>query len=83
MLASAGAKPVTVRAMLNTLLTIAAPFVPILRELRETLYQFTSPYVMGSPGRGNLLVTPGSGTPRRWRWADSRMADAGGRAAHT
>ena len=47
-LASVGAKPVTVRAMPNVLLTIAAPFVPILRELRETLYQFTSPYVMDS-----------------------------------
>ena len=47
-LASVGAKPVTVRAMPNVVLTIAAPFVPILRELRETLYQFTSPYVMDS-----------------------------------
>jgi len=34
-LASVGAKAVTVRAMPNALLTLAAPFVPILRELRE------------------------------------------------
>jgi nucleoside-diphosphate-sugar epimerase len=47
-LASVGAKPVTVTAMPPVLLTVAAPFVPVLRELRETLYQFTSPYVMDS-----------------------------------
>jgi nucleoside-diphosphate-sugar epimerase len=47
-LASVGAKRVTVKAMPNALLTLAAPFVPILRELRETLYQFTSPYLMDS-----------------------------------
>lgn len=47
-LASVGAKPVTVKAMPNALLTVAARFVPVVRELRETLYQFTSPYVMDS-----------------------------------
>lgn len=47
-LASVGAKPVTVRGMPSALLTVATPFVPIVRELRETLYQFTSPYVMDS-----------------------------------
>jgi nucleoside-diphosphate-sugar epimerase len=47
-LASVGAKPVTVKAMPNALLTLAAPFVPILRELRETLYQFNSPYILDS-----------------------------------
>ena len=47
-LASVGAKPVTVKAMPNALLALASPFVPILRELRETLYQFTSPYVLDS-----------------------------------
>ena len=47
-LASVGAKPVTVKAVPNALLALASPFVPILRELRETLYQFTSPYVMDS-----------------------------------
>ena len=46
-LASVGAKPVTVTAM-PYVLTVAAPFVPVLRELRETLYQFTSPYVIDS-----------------------------------
>ena len=48
MLASVGAKPVTVKAVPNALLALASPFVPILRELRETLYQFTSPYVLDS-----------------------------------
>jgi nucleoside-diphosphate-sugar epimerase len=47
-LASVGARPVTVKAIPNALLTVAAPFAPVLRELRETLYQFTSPYVMDS-----------------------------------
>ncbi|WP_203337584.1 NAD-dependent epimerase/dehydratase family protein [Nocardioides limicola] len=47
-LASVGAKPVTVKAMPQALLTIASPFVPVVRELRETLYQFTAPYVMDS-----------------------------------
>ena len=47
-LASVGAKPVTVKAMPKALLALAAPFVPVVRELRETLYQFTSPYIMDS-----------------------------------
>jgi len=47
-LASVGAKPVTVKAMPNALLAVVAPFVPVVRELRETLYQFTSAYVMDS-----------------------------------
>jgi nucleoside-diphosphate-sugar epimerase len=47
-LASVGAKPVKVKAMPNALLRVAAPFVPVVRELRETLYQFTAPYVMDS-----------------------------------
>ena len=47
-LASVGAKPVIVKAMPGVLLTVAGPFVPIVRELRETLYQFTSPTVMDS-----------------------------------
>ena len=47
-LASVGAKPVTVRRCPTPCSTLAAPFVPIVRELRETLYQFTSPYVLDS-----------------------------------
>ena len=48
MLASVGAKPVTVRGTPRAVLALATPFVPILRELRETLYQFTSPYILDS-----------------------------------
>ncbi len=47
-LASVGAKPVTVRGTPRAVLALATPFVPILRELRETLYQFTSPYILDS-----------------------------------
>lgn len=47
-LASVGAKPVDVKAMPDILLRLASPFVPVLRELRETLYQFTSPYLLDS-----------------------------------
>ena len=47
-LANVGAKPVTVKATPGVLLALATPFVPILRELRETLYQFTSPYILDS-----------------------------------
>jgi hypothetical protein len=58
-LASVGAKSVMVRAMPNALLTVAAPFVPVVRELRETLYQFTSPYVMDSSAiRGAFGLEP-------------------------
>lgn len=47
-LASVGVKPVSVKAMPALLFTAVSPFVPILRELKETDYQFTRPYVMDS-----------------------------------
>jgi nucleoside-diphosphate-sugar epimerase len=47
-LASVGAKPVKVKGMPRSLLTVVSPFVPVVRELRETLYQFMAPYVMDS-----------------------------------
>ncbi|MBA3801090.1 MAG: NAD-dependent epimerase/dehydratase family protein [Geodermatophilaceae bacterium] len=47
-LASVGVKPVSVKAMPALLFTVVSPFVPILRELKETDYQFTRPYVMDS-----------------------------------
>jgi len=47
-LASVGAKPVSVKAMPALLFTVVSPFVPILRELKETDYQFTRPYVVDS-----------------------------------
>jgi hypothetical protein len=39
---------VEVRAMPSLLMTLASPFMPIVRELRETEYQFSRPYVMDS-----------------------------------
>lgn len=47
-LASVGAKPVSVKAMPALMFTVVSPFVPIVRELKETEYQFTRPYVMDS-----------------------------------
>jgi nucleoside-diphosphate-sugar epimerase len=47
-LASVGAKPVKVRAMPSAILSLAGPFVPVVRELKETLYQFTAPYILDS-----------------------------------
>jgi nucleoside-diphosphate-sugar epimerase len=47
-LAAVGSKPVKVRALPGAALTLLAPFQPVLGELRETLYQFTAPYVMES-----------------------------------
>jgi nucleoside-diphosphate-sugar epimerase len=43
-----GRSPVEVKAMPGVLLRLVAPFVPVVRELRETEYQFTRPYVLDS-----------------------------------
>jgi nucleoside-diphosphate-sugar epimerase len=45
---AAGRDEVDVKAMPRALLSLAAPFVPVVRELRETEYQFSRPYVMDS-----------------------------------
>ncbi len=47
-LASVGKRPVTVKAYPRPVLRIAGLFDGQLRELRETEYQFTRPYVMDS-----------------------------------
>jgi nucleoside-diphosphate-sugar epimerase len=47
-LASVGKKPVKVRAIPARMLGVIAPFVPVMGELRETVYQFTAPYVLES-----------------------------------
>jgi len=47
-LAAVGRRPVKVRALPGVALSLLAPFNPVLRELHETLYQFTAPYLMDS-----------------------------------
>ncbi|CAI9419936.1 NAD-dependent epimerase/dehydratase family protein [Nocardioides sp. T2.26MG-1] len=45
---AAGREPVTVRTWPKAMLTVGGRFVPLLRELRETVYQFERPYVLDS-----------------------------------
>lgn len=45
---SVGRAPVPVAALPRAVLTVGGRFVPLLRELGETLYQFESPYVLDS-----------------------------------
>ena len=47
-LASVGVKPVSVKALSPLMFTVVSSFVPIVRELKETDYQFTRPFVMDS-----------------------------------
>ncbi len=52
---AAGRDAVDVKGFPSTLLTVAAPFVPVLRELKETEYQFSRPYVMDSSAIGEAF----------------------------
>jgi len=45
---AAGREPVTVRVWPKALLSVGGRFVPLLREMRETVYQFERPYVLDS-----------------------------------
>lgn len=45
---AAGRPPVPVRPWPAALLTVGGVFVPLLREMRETVYQFARPYVLDS-----------------------------------
>ncbi len=45
---AAGREPVTVRTWPRALLSVGGRFVPLLREMRETVYQFERPYVLDS-----------------------------------
>lgn len=45
---AAGREPVTVRPWPRALLSVGGRFVPVLREMRETVYQFERPYVLDS-----------------------------------
>lgn len=44
----AGREPVTVRSIPRAAITVGGRVSPLLRELRETLYQFERPYVLDS-----------------------------------
>jgi nucleoside-diphosphate-sugar epimerase len=59
--ASVGRSIGKVRSMPHLLLSVGGTFVPMLRELRETEYQFTAPYVLDSSEiqeRFGLAPTP-------------------------
>lgn len=43
-----GREPVPVRAYPRAVLSVGGRFVPLLREMRETVYQFERPYVLDS-----------------------------------
>ncbi|HSV40519.1 MAG TPA: epimerase, partial [Nocardioidaceae bacterium] len=67
-LASVGAKPVKVKGMPKALLSMVGPFVPLVRELQETAYMFTGPYIMESSAIGTaygLEPTPWDEVCRR------------------
>lgn len=71
---AAGREPVRVRAMPRVVLAVGGTVVPILRELRETAYQFTRPYVLDSSAiTRELGLEP---TP----WAEVCRATATGEA---
>ncbi|MFD8787058.1 NAD-dependent epimerase/dehydratase family protein [Kitasatospora sp. NPDC059599] len=54
--AEAGTAPVTVRRLPPALLAAAGLFSPLLRELRETRYQFDRPFVMDSTAYETALA---------------------------
>ncbi|MFD8707339.1 NAD-dependent epimerase/dehydratase family protein [Kitasatospora sp. NPDC059648] len=59
--AEAGTAPVPVRRLSPAVLAVAGLFSPLLRELRETRYQFDRPFVMDSSaceGAFTLRATP-------------------------
>lgn len=47
-LAAAGKPPIKVTAVPGFILTAASTFVPLMREVRDMSYQFTSPYILDS-----------------------------------
>lgn len=68
--ASVGSPPVRVHGVPRPVLWLAGLFAPVLRELRETAYQFERPYVLDSSAIGRELgLEP---TP----WADTCRATA-------
>lgn len=52
---AAGREPVPVRAYPRALLSIGGRFVPLLRELRETIHQFERPFVLDSSATESRL----------------------------
>jgi len=71
MIAQAAGQPVPVRASIATpaLLAVAGTFSPLLREMRETTYQFRAPFVIDASkfetAFGHLEPTPHSGAIQR------------------
>ena len=71
---AAGRPPVTVKPWPRALLSVGGAFVPMLREMRETVYQFQRPYVLDSAAiTRELGLEP---TP----WAEVCRATATGQA---
>ena len=57
--AAAGRPAVAVRAWPRVMLSVGGTVVPFLREMRETAYQFESPYVLDSSAIGDAFgLTP-------------------------
>lgn len=72
---SVGKEPVRVRPWPKALLGVGGRLVPLLREMRETVYMFERPYVLDSSAitrEFNLEPTP---------WADTCRATATGSSA--
>jgi nucleoside-diphosphate-sugar epimerase len=79
MIAEAAGRPVPVRASVASpaLLAVAGTFSPLLREMRETTYQFRAPFVIDSSkfdaAFGRLEVTQHrDAVERTVRWYQSR-----------
>src|SRR5262249_60930579 len=79
MIAEAAGQPVPVHASVASpaLLTVAGIFSPLLRELRETTYQFRAPFVIDASkfqaAFGRLEPTPHrDAVPRTVAWYGSR-----------
>ncbi len=74
--ASVGRTIGKVKSMPHVLLSVGGAVVPLLRELRETEYQFTAPYVLDSSDIEETL-RPGSDPVGRGLPGDGRERAAG------
>ena len=68
---SVGREPAPVKAMPSVLLAVGGALVPLLRELRETEYQFLQPYVLDSSAIQRELGL----SPTPWREVCRATAD--------
>ena len=77
---AAGKEPVDVRPWPRAMLGLGGTVVPLLRELRETVYQFERPYVLDSSAierELGLAPTPWSEVCRATALGMDQAADAG------